>query len=272
MIRRLQVSAACYSSVGLFRDENEDSFYFHGLTVPTQDDFFADCTTSAPISYAIFDGMGGESNGKQASKLSAYLFAQWINRLKKDPGEAREYIDAANKLICAEINQNGGRMGSTAAIVSISKRHIHACNLGDSRVYLFRGGELRQLSQDHTEAQIMLRMNLLSPEEALTHPARNRLTQHLGVFESELAVEPYCTEMGWDYGDKILVCSDGLTDMVSDEEIKRLFTESVEISDAVQKMGSEALKAGGMDNVTLIALELRRNTHLFWGRKVPVER
>ena len=134
-------------------------------------------------------------------------------------------------------------MGSTLAGLLLEKGNAYSFNLGDSRVYLLRNRELKQISIDHVDSRAFFKKN--------TKPS---LTQHLGIDEEEFLVEPSISRLELQAGDRYMLCSDGLTDMVSDEQIKDLLEKAESASNAVRKLIDTALDNGGRDNITVIVL------------------
>ena len=131
-------------------------------------------------------------------------------------------------------------MGTTAAMVRFSENEIEICNIGDSRIYLIDNESITQLSVDHTVI-----IGSIKP--------RRILTQHLGIPEEEMLIEPYCNTMEFPENSTIIICSDGLTDMLSDEEIQKTVC-STEIKSTAKELYNSAMKNGGTDNISIIAV------------------
>lgn len=262
----MRLNAAVYTHVGLVRLNNEDNFYLRGALrqdLQQQTLQLQHRGNDRMALYAVADGMGGEENGEIASLVT-------IQNLQPAPvsqarDRSREGILRANELICEEINRSGGhRMGSTLAAVYLDEGQAVCCNLGDSRVYLFRDGVLRQLSRDHTQVQQMVRSGLLTEQEARTHKRRHVLTQSIGIFPEEMELEPFFTEpAALKPGDLFLLCSDGLTDMADDEEIARMLSSSESPAEIARDLVQLALDRGGRDNVTVILIRVSRGYYLF---------
>ncbi len=250
----LFVSSAAVTDIGKHRNKNEDNFYLCGK-MKEQDELHYACKDDEPhMSYlfAVCDGMGGELCGDTASEIAVETLSTYSESFDL---MAEEYFEAANDRICKEIRKLGGRMGTTFAGLWIRDGLARAYNIGDSRVYMLRDGKLLQLSQDHTQAELMYKQGLISKEEVRNHPFRNRLTQHIGIFPQERELEPHAViNIPLKDGDRFILCSDGLTDMLSDDEIRRL-TLSGETASAISgSLMRTALENGGIDNITVISV------------------
>lgn len=261
----IKFSAAVCSDKGRIRNNNEDNFYFNGtyLNPENRDEhnFFADNPSGSEIMYGVFDGMGGEALGEEASLITAQTVKKYHDKLKggriKDNKSAiLKSISDANTKICNKIVESGERrIGTTFALLSISDDTAQVYNVGDSRVYLYRNKKLTQISVDDTTAQRLVNMGVITKEKAKTHEDRHKLTQHLGIFADEMIVEPHISEkIRIEKGDMFILCSDGLTDMVENEEIQSIMRKSGDSRTAAQSLVETALKNGGRDNVTVTVI------------------
>ena len=162
-------------------------------------------------------------------------------------------------MICDEmLGKSGKRMGSTLAALYMDEGMAVGCNVGDSRIYFIRGGKLAQLSVDHTIVQQMVDMGVLTREEARVHKKKNIITKNIGIFPEEMLIEPHFTEpVSLQEGDMFLLCSDGLTDMVRDEEIEEILSKK-EITVQADALVKAALKNGGRDNVTVLLVKVKK--------------
>lgn len=255
----MKLECSIVSDVGMLRHNNEDNFYLNG--------FFRENTTENHIEHnvcyekrkflaAVFDGMGGEENGELASLEAARL----LHKYRKDSFVRirNNYIVEANKKICNCMSEmDNRRMGTTLAVVRIQKGQLSFCNVGDSPIYIFRDNSLQQLSVNHNEAQSLYDMGLISKEELRTSKKKNRLTQHLGIFEEEMIIEPYFQEnISLKENDYILLCSDGLTDMVEKEEMEAILADAGNVHQTADLLVNTALENGGRDNVTLLLIHV----------------
>jgi serine/threonine protein phosphatase PrpC len=203
--------------------------------------------------WAVADGMGGHENGALASATVAASLsaigpaasaAELLARLEKSVLAAN--ADLRNKVR----ERNGATMGSTLAVLLVHGRHFACVWAGDSRIYLIRGGHITQVSRDHTEAQDMIERGLLTAEEARTWPRRNVITRAIGVHDRpELEIDHGELESG----DVFVLCSDGLTGHVRDDEILRA-TLSTSAQDACDTLLALTLERGASDNVTVVVV------------------
>ncbi len=251
----MRISAAAKTHMGRVRDNNEDNFYLCGayrkdVSQGTEERQYTG--GDSRFLAAVADGMGGEESGETASLFAVEALRPCeLDEIRKT---ALACIRQANDRICREMEETGGkRMGSTLAALYIDGGTAVCVNVGDSRIYLLRDGQLSQLSQDHNKARRMVEMGVLTPEQAARHRSRHELTQHLGIFEEEMIIEPFFSEeIILRDGDCFLLCSDGLTDMVSDEEIGARMGEEGTPEELAESLVSLALDHGGRDNVTVV--------------------
>ena len=249
------IKAACGCNVGKIRKNNEDNFYFGGRILPQNNSGLRNiyrkkfALDKSPL-FAIFDGMGGEEAGEVASFVAAEIAKEYARYFKEHDSDPDELLlkmsDDMNRAVCVEMdNLGGGRMGSTLVALTFTKDQLYTCNLGDSRIYRYRDDNLLQLSQDDIE---------------LLPPGVNRkpcLMQHLGIFEDELKLEPHIVNETVKKGDVLLICSDGLTDMVSLVEICSILKDFRSEKRAVKKLIELALEHGGKDNTTVIVCRIK---------------
>ena len=251
-----QLLAACGSHIGKVRHNHEDNFCFNGATLPMVNQGLAEISAAQfplgqPCCFGVFDGMGGVEFGEVAAFLAADTLKQCLPELGRstDPGLFLEAVcEAMNQAICQETENSGrGRMGTTATIALCSQGMLHACNLGDSRIYRLRGQELVQLSRDHVE--------IFPP--GMKARRKPRLTQHLGIHPYEMTLIPHITSSDLQKDDSFLLCSDGLWDMLSREEIIQGLSSHSNIRDTVSHLLNAALNNGGRDNITVIAIRVQ---------------
>ena len=166
------------------------------------------------------------------------------------------YVQSANNAICTFIQENNGeRSGSTMALLCISpeKKEAVASNVGDSKVFLYRKSELKKISEDHNQAQTLVNLGMITEDEARTHKDKSKLTQHLGIFQDEMVLEPYITDnIIIEKDDLFMICSDGLTDMLSYDEIGNILNENISLKDKCKKLVEKANEKGGEDNITVV--------------------
>jgi protein phosphatase len=256
------------SDVGRVRSGNEDCAAY---VLPNADDAG---DSRCPV-MVVADGMGGHVAGEVASRLACETVMRRLGEPDLGPAELlREAIAAANDVILEEARRDPRLegMGTTLTALLVRDGKAWLGHVGDSRAYLLRDGELHQLSEDHSLVGEMVRSGLLSPEAARSHPEKNVLYKALGTTSD---VEPTVWQAGLDLrpGDVLLVCSDGLTDLVPDAAIATSL-EQHEPLDACRDLLQQAMEAGGYDNVTVgvfrvAEFEAGRTTPVPTTRTVP---
>jgi len=237
---------------GPVRDKNQDNFWCMGEYLDSENEGLAnpitgETDTKSTPAFAVFDGMGGEQYGEVAAYIAAKIFDQsYRDSPKRD--EKQFLINACcnmNNAICKHVEEQHIRSsGSTAAILLFGKTEIYICNVGDSRIYQFNNGILTQISLDHSQAGVTAK--------------KPPLTQNLGIPESEFIVQPYMAMGAYANGDIYLICSDGLTDMVSDDEIQETLQMGSTLTDSANVLINKALDSGGYDNITIILSKLHK--------------
>jgi protein phosphatase len=233
---RLRVGAR--TDVGLVREGNEDSYMVH-----------------EPL-FAVADGMGGHQGGEVASDLAV----RSLEGLAEGGGQQAadnlaEVVRRANREVLQAASQDPGLqgMGTTLTAAVALEGAIHLVHVGDSRAYLFRDGRLRQLTEDHTVVQRLVDEGRITREEAEIHPQRSILTRALGV-DREITVDESTIKVR--RGDRLLLCSDGLSGMVPEEEIQRILAEHDDPQAASDALVEAANSAGGQDNITAVVIEV----------------
>jgi PPM family protein phosphatase len=235
----LRVADMAYrSDTGRQRRANEDAYYVR-----------------APV-FVVADGMGGAQAGEVASQIAAESFDRDLPT--GSPEEAlRDAFALANTKIHQHATHDASRAGMgttlTAAIVDAGQEEVAIGHVGDSRAYRLRGSNLERLTKDHSLVEELRRKGQLTDEQAEEHPQRSIITRALGP---EAEVEPDVHTEQARAGDIYLVCSDGLTTMVSEERISQLLRASSNLDDAVRALVDEANRAGGRDNITAVAFRL----------------
>lgn len=248
------LDAACLCNTGKVRKNNEDNFYFDDRCLEAENNGLKHPVTMTKslrreLCVAIFDGMGGENFGEVASFTAAGCMQRTTRKLKKYFIPERKFLNgmclkindavvAKQRELCTE------RMGSTMVAFYFSHDYIYVCNLGDSRAYRLRDGEFLQLSVDHVERR----------EGQAKRKAP--LTQHLGINPKDFLIEPYIAKGELKHGDQYLLCSDGLTDMLTNIEINEIMCNTAFVEDCAQKLVDSALLKGGRDNVTVIVCRI----------------
>jgi serine/threonine protein phosphatase PrpC len=241
----MDVKTVLRSHVGKVRQVNEDQAWSGRLA-------------SGITAAIVADGMGGHRAGDVASSLAVNSLVQSLkawedtSSAKDDASKLREMIRKANAVVfeTASLNEQYHNMGTTVVIALLDGSAGLIGHIGDSRAYRLRGGQLEQLTEDHTLVNELTKSGQLSPEEAARHPRRNVLTRALGT---DREVEVDVQVIDWQIGDLLLLCSDGLSGLVEPS----LLLSTLEETDGIleqqaQKLVDLALAAGGDDNVTVV--------------------
>ena len=253
----MRIRASGITDVGLKREDNEDSY--------SKEDSLG--------LYVVADGMGGHLAGEVASRVAVEMINKSVRKWLEE--EAREdelfgppdsslslignyilsSIRMANRVVyeMALDNEEYHGMGTTVVILYVTPSLIIAANVGDSRIYMVRDGHLERLSKDHTIVSEQVEMGTMTEEEATTSPLRHILTKNLGSVE---ALEPDIFEIEPSDRDRFVLCSDGLTDLVSDDEIFEMTQKNKDPSNLCRKLVDTVLKRGAHDNATIVSVFL----------------
>lgn len=238
----IRFEVAQRSDMGLVRSNNEDALIVspeHGL-------------------YGVCDGMGGHAAGEIASSLASKALSEQVSCCGTSPGEAlREGIELANSRIFEEQAQRPeySGMGTTVSALWISPNSSAGCwvvHVGDSRIYRLNEGRFNQITSDHSPVFRLYQQGHLNKDEMRRHPHKNLLDRSLGVMPM---VEPDVFETDFQAGDTFLICSDGLTDELTDREIEEILTRNT-LERAADQLVSQAKATGGRDNISLILIRI----------------
>ncbi len=244
----LQVVGYVATDVGKVRQNNEDSAAFLRQ---------AAARGGAVVSLAIVaDGMGGHQGGEVASQIAAEWIPGSFFRAEEEPAAALEkaFLAANHEMQQAvERDPRIKGMGTTAVAVAIEGDRAWCAWVGDSRIYHLRSGRMHQISEDHTAVAELMRQGLLTPEQARNHPDRNVLVRALGT-RSGVEVDVTRHPLAMVTGDRMLLCSDGLYDLLEDEEIEKISSEGT-LQEAGDALIAAALQRGGHDNVSIVLVE-----------------
>jgi len=261
---------AGHTHVGKVRPNNEDQFLIARLSkslvlLATSLPAGQQAAISDPEGYLLLvaDGMGGYAGGERASAFIVNEAIQYLMKSSKwffqldDPDDdvrlrlLREGLERADRQLidAAKRDPTLTGMGTTMTAVSLIGPDAFLVHVGDSRAYLLRQGRLQQLTKDHTRAQELVEQGLLHPDDARTHRLRHRLTNVLGGMPG---VEGEILKFRLADGDRLLLCTDGLTEMVRDDRIAELLAQSPDAEDACRVLVEAALNAGGRDNITVV--------------------
>jgi protein phosphatase len=205
-----------------------------------------------PPLFAVADGMGGAQAGEVASRLTAAAFREYHEADALPPDERiQSIIQEANRRIYerARADSDASGMGTTVTAALLTGGRVTLGHVGDSRAYRIRDGELEQLTEDHSLVADLMRSGRLTPEEAEAHPQRSVITRALGT-DPHVDVDTMAVEA--EPGDVFLLCSDGLTTMVGDEDILGILAAAPTLADAAKELVRAANTGGGEDNVTVV--------------------
>lgn len=244
MTTHRQLAHAGDSHIGLVRTDNEDAYLI------------------APPLFAVADGLGGHQAGEVASSLAVDTLLEAAPR-EADAKALGRAVRQANTAVMAAAEAGRGRvgMGTTLTAVMIDGTRLAVAHVGDSRAYLLHFGELQQLTADHSMVADLVRSGQLTLEESRVHPNRSVITRALGS-DPNMIADTF--EVQAAPGDRLLLGTDGLTSGVRDEEIARVLAEAATPADAVNELIDAALDAGGQDNITVVVVDIGRET-----RKAP---
>lgn len=239
------------SDIGKAREMNQDAYY-------------ASQPSDTVGLYIVADGMGGYNGGEIASTIAVtatknYIetnFAETEHTKEKLQELVKNAIEYANMLVyekSKEVQELEG-MGTTIEVALVHNNRVYIGHIGDSRIYRIRKNFIRKLTTDHSYVEKLVKDGTISRDEAVHHPKKNMLTKALGCTSF---VEPDVTVKGFLKDDILVLTSDGLTNMVSDEEIYRTIIDNIEV--ATDKLVDKANEAGGLDNITLIIVLNKNN-------------
>ena len=236
-----------FTDIGRIRDTNEDSYFSY--------------LNKMLVGGMVADGMGGHNAGEVASRMTTMLVKDSIIQ-KFNPdlscaecGEMirRAFIDANAEIYeYARHHKEAEGMGTTASLGFIYKNKLITAHVGDSRVYTVTRDEIKQITTDHSYIQELLRLGSISPEEVKNHPQKNIITRAIGT-EPTIKVDVNISDYN---GETVFICSDGLSNLVSDEQIFEIINANDDLQMAMVKLVELANKKGGNDNITCLAFDL----------------
>lgn len=256
--KHTHILSACVTHRGNIREKNEDNFYYAFHFLPLEHNQEIDVLewefdTDRIQTVGVFDGMGGESAGELASFTSVSQFQNLYSSLEDTENlpEQEEIknllIQVSNRVSDTAVQNRYRLIGSTATLLLMKDDKGLVVNLGDSPMYRLRDHQMELMTFPHTDAWFLEQQN------SKRKPA---LTQFLGIDGKEMLLEPYMKEVTLERGDIYLLCSDGLTDMVSRERIQKILSLRLSVRQRCCALRDEALENGGRDNITIILCEV----------------
>lgn len=257
--------AAVISHIGCERKNNEDNFSFNGDMMPVkkmdEGAFITRRFTQTQQLYAVCDGMGGEKFGERAAYLCAYNCSLLYAGLKANKAEEQiknaiiEASDTVYKDMAKHLAKAGG---STVALLALIRDTAWIANVGDSRVYLYRNKQLIQLSFDHSEVNMLRQAGVLTAEKARKSARNVFITQYVGM-SSEKRSSNFVYQKKQDVrsGDRWMLCSDGLCDLLPEEQIAMIMGNDESAETTARKLVMTALELSGKDNVTVIVVDIK---------------
>ena len=247
----MKFSAASLSHIGLFRETNEDAFC---QFEPDDDEVRA----KKGVLFVVADGMGGHQGGEVASRLAVEFIKQnYYSSDDPDPVQSLKsaFLEANRRVFEKSLDDSSlFGMGTTCTAMVLIGNEAFIAHIGDSRAYVCRNGDIIQLTRDHTLVEDMVRSGLLTSEDARIHPKKNVITKSLGTHEEVEADTPSSPFVAKE-SDVFLLCSDGLTSFVRDNDIKKTL-ETHDPPKASQLLIDMANRLGGRDNITVQVIKI----------------
>lgn len=250
----MRLEAACGCVKGKVRGRNEDNVLFGGKYLEEtnqglEDVWVWETDLTDPAWFGVFDGMGGERHGQRAAFVAARGCAGYVSQGTHTPDEV---CVAANRWVWDEARERlVGTMGCAAVLARFFRETVEIANVGDSKAFLLRDGEVRQISVDHTDEELLRTRGVTTRTP--------RLSQYLGIDPAEMVIEPHRLRLSLRSGDRFLLCSDGVTDMVEIGAVLAALGAS-SMAAAVKRLLQAAMDGGGRDNATAICCAVEAMT------------
>ncbi len=223
------------SEKGKVREKNEDDYL-----IKNKNEFKI---------FVVADGMGGHEAGDVASALAIETINNYEFKAECLDRDIKKAIRLANKKIYKQSKADNKKMGTTITLAIIKDNLVKIGHIGDSRAYIYNGKQLEQITKDHSYVRELVKKDLISEAEAKDHPQKNVLLKALGT-ESEPEID--LIETKFKQGDLILLCSDGLTNMVAEKEIQNVLASNLDVEEKAKKLVETANENGGHDNITVL--------------------
>ena len=261
-MNQYKLSAALKTGKGCVRTNNEDAFYFNGKYAELEDMDRETALSGLFLEnralFAVCDGMGGYENGELASYTAVSNMQKLHLELSSSSfsSAVAEWVNAANSAIL----EIAGEGGCTLAMLFFDSGKISLAHIGDSRIYMLRHGKLSRLTKDHSKIQVLLDAGVITAEEAETHPEKHRITRALGRYQEDSGkcLPDIQESLPAENGDRYMICSDGVTEMLPDSRIESILAEGKNAAECAESIYGESLKAGGKDNTSVIVIDTDR--------------
>ena len=238
------MKAFAATDVGVERKINQDCVYYSLTEIGP-----------LPNLFIVADGMGGHKAGDFASR---YTVDNFVSKVRESSGkDTVDIIDDAVTWVNTALLEKAGEspdytgMGTTLVVATVIDNMLKVANVGDSRLYIV-GKDIRQITRDHSLVEEMVSLGEIDRKAARTHKRKNIITRAIGG-DAKVEAEMFCVELK--PGDKILMCSDGLSNMIEDEDIFKIIKDSPEIEEAAERLIDTANENGGKDNISVILIE-----------------
>ena len=231
--------------IGQRREMNQDYMYTSETAVG-----------NLPNLFLVADGMGGHAAGEYASRFTVEKLVEKIKESSQTEPVAlmKEAVEQVNAMLLAEANADRAKagMGTTIVAATVIGERLYAANVGDSRLYVINEESITQITRDHSLVEEMVRLGEMNKEDAKDHPDKNIITRAIGVMPE---VAPDFFEISLKDQDMILMCSDGLTNMINDIDINKIVLGQRDIVEKAEKLVETANQNGGRDNITVVLVE-----------------
>lgn len=249
--------SACGSDVGRVRLKNEDNYFFDNKIRAIDNENYISphfkVHENYPIFFGVFDGLGGAADGHIASYTAAAVFGTDVSEFASfnctEQSFLSEVVTHMNYNVCSEASRLNNNMGTTFVGACFCRSKATVCNVGDSRAYLIREGQINQISKDHIKE--------IPPFMQGKQKVKPHLSQCIGIPDNEFRIAPYITQNEIKRNDIYLLCSDGITDMLKDDEILAIVADSDNVTECVDSLIGSALMRGGRDNATVIVIKVK---------------